>query len=116
MVLFDTRADLRYPTFDIGDQLAVEKVSKYFRPYQRTDVVVFRAPPAFAEYVDESKANEDLIKRIVGVAGFFFFLLRCVLFRFVWAGPKIVDRVFIPYQAHCWARRFFRFSFFVGWS
>jgi len=38
--------------------------------------------------VDESKANEDLIKRIVGVAGFFFFLLRCVLFHFVWAGPS----------------------------
>ena len=56
------------------------KVSKYFRPYQRTDVVVFRAPPAFAEFVDESKANEDLIKRIVGVAGFFLF--RCFRFSF----------------------------------
>jgi len=32
----------RFPTFDVGDQLAVEKVSKYFRPYHRTDVVVFR--------------------------------------------------------------------------
>ena len=82
MVLFDTRADLRYPTFDIGDQLAVEKVSKYFRPYQRTDVVVFRAPPAFAEYVDESKANEDLIKRIVGVAGFFLFRPSFSFFSF----------------------------------
>jgi len=58
-----------FPTFDVGDQLAVEKVSKYFRPYHRTDVVVFRAPPAFAEYVDESKANEDLIKRIVAIEG-----------------------------------------------
>jgi len=58
-----------FPTFDVGDQLAVEKVTKYFRPYQRTDVVVFRAPPAFAEYVEESKANEDLIKRIVAVEG-----------------------------------------------
>jgi hypothetical protein len=82
MVSFDTRADLRYPTFDIGDQLAVEKVSKYFRPYQRTDVVVFRAPPAFAEYVDESKANEDLIKRIVGVAGFFLFRPSFSFFSF----------------------------------
>jgi hypothetical protein len=27
-------------------------------------VVVFRAPPAFADYVESSKANEDLIKRI----------------------------------------------------
>mmetsp|Transcript_9332 Transcript_9332/g.22886 ORF Transcript_9332/g.22886 Transcript_9332/m.22886 type:complete len:297 (+) Transcript_9332:116-1006(+) len=59
-----------YPTFRVGDQLAVEKVTKYFRPYQKTDVVVFRAPEAFAEYVDDpSKANEDLIKRIMAVAG-----------------------------------------------
>ena len=26
--------------------------------------MVFRAPPAFANYVEASKANEDLIKRI----------------------------------------------------
>lgn len=58
-----------YPTFEVGDQLAVEKVTKYWRDYQRTDVVVFRAPPAFAEYVDSKKANEDLIKRIVAVEG-----------------------------------------------
>jgi len=58
-----------YPTFEVGDQLAVEKVTKYFRPYQRTDVVVFRAPPAFGDYVEARKANEDLIKRIVAVAG-----------------------------------------------
>jgi hypothetical protein len=81
-----------FPTFEVGDQLAVDKISKLWRcgnrsdcinrdprrllvvtspahpvpcrPYQRDDVVVFRAPPAFADYVDESKANEDLIKRI----------------------------------------------------
>jgi signal peptidase I len=33
-----------YPTFDIGDQLAVEKVSRYVRPYSRNDVVVFTPP------------------------------------------------------------------------
>jgi len=33
-----------YPTFDIGDQLAVEKVSHYVRPYSRNDVVVFTPP------------------------------------------------------------------------
>eukprot|EP00960_Hanusia_phi_P049061 759335-Hanusia_phi.AAC.3 len=49
--------------------LAVEKITQYFRPYQRDDVVVFRAPPAFADYVDEKKANEDLIKRIIAVEG-----------------------------------------------
>ena len=69
-----------FPTFDIGDQLAVEKVSKFFRPYQRTDVVVFRAPPAFADYVDDSKANEDLIKRIVAVEGDVVFVDKGTLF------------------------------------
>jgi len=58
-----------FPTFHVGDMLAVEKITHYFRPYQRDDVVVFRAPPAFADYVDESKANEDLIKRIIAVEG-----------------------------------------------
>ena len=29
-------------------KIFVRPVTKYFRPYQRTDVVVFRAPPAFA--------------------------------------------------------------------
>lgn len=29
--------------------------------------MVFHAPPAFAKYVDDSKKNEDLIKRIVAV-------------------------------------------------
>jgi len=33
-----------YPTFDIGDQLAVEKISHYVRPYSRNDVVVFTPP------------------------------------------------------------------------
>ncbi len=30
-----------YPTFLVGDQLAVEKVSRNYRDYQRGDVVVF---------------------------------------------------------------------------
>ena len=38
-----------YPTFDIGDQLAVEKVTHFVRPYSRNDVVVFNPPPAFME-------------------------------------------------------------------
>lgn len=58
-----------FPTFEVGDQLAVDKISKYWREYERRDVVVFRAPPAFARFVDEQKANEDLIKRIVAVEG-----------------------------------------------
>ena len=30
-----------FPTFDIGDQLLVDKISKTVRPYQKRDVVVF---------------------------------------------------------------------------
>jgi len=58
-----------YPTFEVGDQLAVDKVSKYWREYQRKDVVVFKSPPAFAKFVDGSKKDEDLIKRIVALEG-----------------------------------------------
>jgi len=55
-----------YPTFDIGDQLAVEKISKLARPYQRRDVVVFMPPEAFNLFSDN---HEALIKRIVAVEG-----------------------------------------------
>ena len=48
-------------SFDIPAAAACSLLS---RPYQRDDVVVFRAPEAFARYVDSDKANEDLIKRI----------------------------------------------------
>lgn len=42
-----------YPTFEIGDQLAVDKLSvKFSRPYQRKDVVVFHPPPKFSEFSD----------------------------------------------------------------
>lgn len=33
-----------YPTFAVGDQLAVEKVTKNYREFQRRDVVVFQPP------------------------------------------------------------------------
>jgi len=58
-----------YPTFDVGDQLAVEKVTKKFRPYARNQVVVFNPPPAFQEIVANSKGKEALIKRIVAIEG-----------------------------------------------
>ena len=59
-----------YPTFDIGDQLAVEKVSKIVRRYARNDVVVFRPPPAFMEVSGQSSyKKEALIKRVIAVAG-----------------------------------------------
>ena len=63
-----------YPTFDVGDQLAVEKITKLYKPLYRNEVVVFNPPPMFQEivsnqYGDPSKAKEALIKRIVAVEG-----------------------------------------------
>lgn len=55
-----------FPTFDIGDQLLVDKVAKFTRGFQRRDVVVFN--PADT-YVEMTGNTEALIKRIVAVAG-----------------------------------------------
>ncbi|GKY99955.1 hypothetical protein MPSEU_000949100 [Mayamaea pseudoterrestris] len=60
-----------YPTFEVGDQLAVEKVTKRLKPFYRNEVVVFNPPQSFREivtgYGDPGKAKEALIKRIVAV-------------------------------------------------
>ncbi len=58
-----------YPTFEIGDQLAVEKVTKRIRPFSRKEVVVFNPPERFRDIVGDSsgKAKEALIKRIVAI-------------------------------------------------
>lgn len=62
-----------YPTFEVGDQLAVEKVTKRIRPFERNEVVVFNPPKSFRTIVSEQyggetgKAKEALIKRIVAV-------------------------------------------------
>jgi len=63
-----------YPTFDVGDQLAVEKVTKLYQPFYRNEVVVFKPPQAFNDIVENqygqsSKSREALIKRIVAVGG-----------------------------------------------
>jgi len=60
-----------FPTFEVGDQLAVEKVTKRIRPFNRNEVVVFNPPQRFREIVGDSsrKAKEALIKRIVAVEG-----------------------------------------------
>ncbi|CAK0827978.1 unnamed protein product [Prorocentrum cordatum] len=58
-----------YPTFDVGDQLAVDKISRNWRSYERRDVVVFTPPPAFSAAVGEDKSGEALIKRIVALEG-----------------------------------------------
>ena len=63
-----------YPTFDVGDQLAVEKVTKRIKPFYRNEVVVFNPPRAFQEimenqYGNKSRGKEALIKRVVAVEG-----------------------------------------------
>ena len=58
-----------YPTFDINDQLAVEKVSKWLHGPARRDVVVFDPPPLFWDLTQRKPDGEAVIKRVVGVAG-----------------------------------------------
>jgi hypothetical protein len=62
-----------YPTFEVGDQLAVEKVTKRLKPFYRQEVVVFNPPQTFRDIlVDQygqpkSRAKEALIKRIIAI-------------------------------------------------
>jgi len=64
-----------YPTFEVGDQLAVEKVTKRIKPFYRQEVVVFNPPKSFRDIIvgqygqDQSRAKEALIKRIVAIEG-----------------------------------------------
>ena len=57
-----------FPTFDIGDQLLVDKVvSKVARNgYQRRDVVVFNPSDTYKLLTGNEEA---LIKRIIGIPG-----------------------------------------------
>lgn len=56
-----------YPTFEVGDQLLVEKVSKLFRSPQAGDIVVFEPPGALLERGYRKK--DAFIKRVVARAG-----------------------------------------------
>jgi signal peptidase I len=63
-----------YPTFEVGDQLAVEKITKRLKPFYRNEVVVFNPPQNFRDivenqYGDKSKGKEALIKRVVAIEG-----------------------------------------------
>jgi signal peptidase I len=42
-----------FPTFEIGDQLLVDKVSHFTRGYQRRDVVVFKPTTTYWELTGE---------------------------------------------------------------
>ena len=55
-----------FPTFDISDQLLVDKIaSKFNREYQKRDVVVVNQSDT---YVELTGYTENLIKRVVAVA------------------------------------------------
>lgn len=58
-----------YPTFDLGDQLTVDKISRNWREYQRRDVVVFYPPQKFFDFAGSDRNGEALIKRIVAIEG-----------------------------------------------
>jgi signal peptidase I len=48
------------PNLETGDRLLVEKLTKYFEPYNRGDIVVLHPPDS--DYI-------DYVKRIVGIPG-----------------------------------------------
>ena len=58
-----------YPTFNVDDQLMVEKVTKWYRAPERRDVVVFDPPPIFWDLTSRVPDGEAVIKRVVAVAG-----------------------------------------------
>ena len=75
-----------YPTFDVGDQLAVEKITKRIRPFSRKEVVVFNPPQSFRDIMEgqfggdpTGKSREALIKRIIAVEVRY----RCSLYCFL---------------------------------
>ena len=55
------------PTLEEGDRLVVEKVSYYFHPPQRGDVIVFEPPIQLR--LQGYKKEQAFIKRVVGVGG-----------------------------------------------
>lgn len=56
-----------YPTFDVGDQFLVDKVSRYAGLLNDEDIVVFEPPPALQER--GYRKSDAFIKRVVALAG-----------------------------------------------
>ncbi len=56
------------PTLQIGDRLVVEKISYYFRPPTRKDIVVFNPPFRLQNELRYAK-DQAFIKRIIGESG-----------------------------------------------
>lgn len=56
-----------FPTFDVGDQFLVDKVSKYVRKAESGDIVVFEPPEVLQERGYRKK--DAFIKRVVAKGG-----------------------------------------------
>jgi signal peptidase I len=54
------------PTLEINDRLVVEKISYYFNPPERGDIVVFWPPDSL---FPEGKRRDAFIKRVIGLPG-----------------------------------------------
>ena len=86
-----------YPGLDVGDQLAVEKVTKLARPrdapYRRNEVVVFNPPQSFKDIVNSRARNEALIKRVVAGRVHAKFRATPAIFMILAPGPRRRDGV-----------------------
>ncbi|MGK7928145.1 MAG: signal peptidase I [Spirulina sp.] len=60
-------SDSMYPTLHVGDRVVVEKLSHYFRPTQRGDILVF-SPPSLLQKQGYA-ANQAFIKRAIATPG-----------------------------------------------
>jgi signal peptidase I len=54
------------PTLEINDRLVVEKISYYFNPPERGDIIVFWPPDSL---FPEGKRRDAFIKRVIGLPG-----------------------------------------------
>jgi signal peptidase I len=50
------------PTIQLNDRLIVDRFFYKFKPIERGDIVVFKAP-------DNSMEDKDLVKRVIGLPG-----------------------------------------------
>lgn len=66
-----------FPTFDVGDQLLVDKISHINHHYSKKDVVVFEPSEV---YIDMTGNTNALIKRVVAVGGDTVEVKNCKLY------------------------------------
>ena len=71
-------SDSMLPTLETGDRLVVEKVSYYFHPPQRGDIVVFEPPPQLQ--LQGYTKDQAFIKRVIGTSGQVISILRGVVY------------------------------------